>query len=337
MIRTVTLALAGSLLATTAIAEEVNIYSYRQPELIQPILDAFTEETGITTNVAYIDKGLVERLQAEGARSPADIIMTVDISRLAAAKDAGVTQAVDDEALKAAVPANLRDDEGHWYGLTTRARIVYASKERVAEGEVTTYEDLADPKWKGRICTRPGTHDYNLGLIGAMIAHNGVEATEEWLQGVKANLAQKPEGNDRAQVKAIWAGQCDISLGNTYYMGAMLDDPEQVEWANSVRIDFPTFENGGGTHVNLSGVAMTASAPNRDAALKFMEFLVSPEAQAIYAAEVDEYPARPDAMTSERVASWGEFTPDDLELTEIAAHRAEALQLVERVDFDAGN
>ncbi len=337
MIRTVTLALAGSLLATTAIAEEVNIYSYRQPELIQPILDAFTEETGITTNVAYIDKGLVERLQAEGARSPADIIMTVDISRLAAAKDAGVTQAVDDEALKAAVPANLRDDEGHWYGLTTRARIVYASKERVAEGEVTTYEDLADPKWKGRICTRPGTHDYNLGLIGAMIAHNGVEATEEWVAGVKANLAQKPEGNDRAQVKAIWAGQCDISLGNTYYMGAMLDDPEQVEWANSVRIEFPTFENGGGTHVNLSGVAMTASAPNRDAALKFMEFLVSPEAQAIYAAEVDEYPARPDAMTSERVASWGDFTPDDLELTEIAAHRAEALQLVERVDFDAGN
>ncbi len=337
MIRTVTLALAGSLLATAAVAEEVNSYSYRQPELIQPILDAFTEETGITTNVAYIDKGLVERLQAEGARSPADIILTVDISRLAAAKDAGVTQAVDDDALKAAVPANLRDDEGHWYGLTTRARIVYASKERVAEGEVTTYEDLADPKWKGRICTRPGTHDYNLGLIGAMIAHNGVKATEEWLQGVKANLAQKPEGNDRAQVKAIWAGQCDISLGNTYYMGAMLDDPEQVEWANSVRIEFPTFENGGGTHVNLSGVAMTASSPNHDAALKFMEFLVSPEAQAIYAAEVDEYPAHPDAMTSERVASWGEFTPDDLELTEIAAHRAEALQLVERVDFDAGN
>ena len=337
MIRTVTLALAGSLLATTAIAEEVNIYSYRQPELIQPILDAFTEETGITTNVAYIDKGLVERLQAEGDRSPADIIMTVDISRLAAAKDAGVTQAVDDEALKAAVPASLRDDEGHWYGLTTRARIVYASKERVAEGEVTTYEDLADPKWKGRICTRPGTHDYNLALISAMIAHNGVEATEEWLQGVKANLAQKPEGNDRAQVKAIWAGQCDISLGNTYYMGAMLDDPEQVEWANSVRIEFPTFENGGGTHVNLSGVAMTASAPNRDAALKFMEFLVSPEAQAIYAAEVNEYPARPDAMMSERVASWGEFTPDDLALTDIAAQRPEALQLVERVDYDAGN
>ena len=332
--RLTALAVALTSLSAPALADEVNIYSYRQPELIQPLLDGFTEKTGIKTNVAYVDKGLVDRLKAEGARSPADIILTVDISRLANAKDAGVTQIVDSETLAGNVPENLRDPEGHWFGLTTRARIVYAAQDRVAPGEITTYEDLADPKWKGRICTRSGTHVYTLGLIGAMIEHNGVEATETWLEGVKNNLARSPEGNDRAQVKAIWAGECDISLGNTYYMGAMLDDPEQAEWANSVRIDFPTFEDVAGTHVNISGVAMTASAPNKEQALSFMEYLASDEAQAIYASKVNEYPVSPSATASERVAGWGDFTADAESLAAIAANRAEALRLVERVDFD---
>ena len=327
-------AFAAAAMAFPAMADEVNIYSYRQPELIQPILDAFTAETGIATNVAFVDKGLVERLKAEGARSPADIILTTDISRLAEAKSAGVTQAVDSSILTVAIPAALRDSDNQWFGLTTRARIVYASRDRVAPGEITTYEDLADPKWKGRICTRSGTHVYTLGLVGAMIEHNGAKATETWLEAVKANLAKKPEGNDRSQVKSIWAGECDISLGNTYYMGEMLDDPEQQAWANSVRLEFPTFADGSGTHVNVSGVAMTASAPNRAAALTFMEFLASPEAQAIYATEVDEYPVRPDVPPSERVASWGSFTPDATSLTAIAAERPEALKMVERVDFD---
>lgn len=332
--RTTTIALSAILLAAPALAGEVNIYSYRQPELIQPLLDGFTEATGIETNVAFVNKGLVERLQAEGRRSPADIILTVDISRLTDAKKAGVTQAAESDVLQTSIPASLRDPEGHWFGLTTRARIVYASKERVGDDEVTTYENLADPKWKGRICTRSGTHDYTLGLVSAMIEHNGIEATEEWLRGVRANLAKKPEGNDRAQVKSIWAGECDISLGNTYYMGAMLDDPEQQAWANAVRIEFPVFADNGKTHVNISGVAMTASAPNREEALKFMEYLASPEAQAIYAEKVNEYPANPAAKISERVASWGSFTPDDTSLAAIASHRAEALKLVERVDFD---
>ncbi len=333
MNRLLTIALAA-VTAAPALADEVNIYSYRQPELIQPLLDAFIESTGIETNVAFVDKGLVDRLVAEGRRSPADIILTVDISRLTAAKDAGVTQAVESDVLSDVLPENLRDPEGHWFGLTTRARIVYASKDRIAPGEITTYEDLADPKWKGRICTRSGTHVYTLGLIGAMMAHNGEAATETWLEGVKANLAREPEGNDRAQVKAIWAGECDISLGNTYYMGAMLNDPEQADWANSVRIEFPTFADGSGTHVNISGVAMTASAPNRDEALKFMEFLASPEAQEIYAAEVYEYPARADAQVSPTVDEWGSFEADETSLAEIAANRGVALRLVERVDFD---
>ena len=330
----IALAAASAATAVPAFADEVNIYSYRQPELIQPLLDAFTAETGIATNVAFVDKGLVERLQAEGRRSPADIILTVDISRLTEAKEAGVTQPVESETLNANIPPALRDTDNHWFGLTTRARIVYASKDRVAEGEITTYEDLADPKWKGRICTRSGTHVYTLGLLSAVIEHNGAEAAETWLTGLRENLAKDPEGNDRAQVKSIWAGECDISLGNTYYMGAMLDDPEQQEWANSVRIEFPTFADNGKTHVNISGVAMTASAPNRDEAVRFMEFLASPAAQAIYAEVVDEYPVSLEASPSERVAGWGELNADDTSLAAIAAHRAEALKIVERVDFD---
>ncbi|WP_417257332.1 Fe(3+) ABC transporter substrate-binding protein [Celeribacter sp.] len=322
-----------SLPAVTAMAADVNVYSYRQPELIAPLTEAFTEATGINVNVAYLEKGMVERLKAEGDRSPADVILTVDISRLAEAVDAGVTQPVVTDKLQANVPAKYHDPEGQWWGLTTRARIVYASRDRVAEGEVTTYEDLADPKWKGRICTRSGTHTYMIGLTSAYLAHHGEEDTKAWLEGVKANLARKPQGNDRAQVKAIWAGECDISLGNTYYMGKMLADPEQIEWANSVRLDFPTFE-GGGTHVNISGVALTKAAKNYDEAVQFIEYLTSPEAQEIYAEANSEYPIAPGTKATDLVASWGTFEPDELNLMEIATHRGDALRLTEEVDYD---
>ncbi|MDW4548669.1 Fe(3+) ABC transporter substrate-binding protein [Defluviimonas sp. D31] len=332
-LRTPLFALSLAALAAPALAEEVNVYSSRQPELVQPLFDAFTAETGIAVNVAHIDKGLVERLSSEGDRSPADLVMTVDIAKLSQVVEAGVTQPVASEVLAANIPAEFRDPDNQWFGLTTRARIVYASKERVADGEVTTYEDLADPKWKGRICTRPGTHDYNLALMAAMIEHHGPEAAKEWATGLRANLTHKPEGNDRAQVKSIWAGECDISLGNTYYMGAMLNDPEQVEWANSVRIVYPTFE-GAGTHMNVSGVAMTKSAPNHDAALKLMEFLSSDEAQKIYAELNHEFPVKPGVARSEVVASWGEFTPDSLNLMDVAKSRPEALKLMEEVNFD---
>ncbi|SCY37341.1 Fe(3+) ABC transporter substrate-binding protein [Paracoccus tibetensis] len=327
--------LLASLMTATALpalAQEVNVYSHRQPELIQPLFDAFTAETGITVNSSFVDKGMVERLQAEGARSPADLILTVDVARLGEVKDAGVTQPIEDEAL-AAVPAALHDDENQWFALTTRARIVYASKERVAEGEVTTYEDLADPKWRGRICTRVFTHDYNVALTAAHLAHHGEEATRTWLEGIKANLTRKPEGGDRDQVKAIWAGECDIALGNTYYMGQMLSDDEQKAWADSVRIEFPTFQDGG-THVNVSGVAMTSAAPNRENALKLVEFLVSDEAQRIYAETNHEFPVKEGVARSELVASWGEFTADDLALSEISDLRPQALDLIEQVNFD---
>lgn len=331
-VRSLLLASIAASAALPALAD-VNVYTTREPALIQPVIDAFTAETGITVNLAFIEEGLVERLVAEGDRSPADLVMTVDIANLQQIVDAGVVQPVDSAVLTAAVPAELRSPDNLWFALTERARIVYASKDRVAEGEITTYEDLASDRWQGRICTRSGTHNYNLALLAAIIAHHGEDYARDWAQGVKDNLARKPEGNDRAQVRAIWAGECDISLGNTYYMGQMLADPEQVPWAESVNIVFPTFENGG-THINVSGIAMTQAAPNRDEAVQLMEFLVSPAAQAIYAEVNHEYPVIEGAELSELVSSWGDLSPDTTDLTEIAGYRATALRIMEEVNFD---
>lgn len=327
------LALLFGCTALPALAQEVNVYSHRQPELIQPLIDAFTAETGITVNVAFVDKGMVERLVAEGDRSPADLVLTVDIARLAQLVDAGVTQAVQSDVLEAAIPEAFRDAGDQWFGLTSRARIVYASKERVAAGEVTTYEDLASEKWKGRICTRSGTHDYNVALLGAIIAHDGAEAAKAWVEGLKANLARKPDGGDRDQIKAIAAGECDIAIGNTYYIGQMLADPEQKAAAETVNVVFPTF-TAGGTHMNISGVAMTKSAPNKAAALQLMEFLVSDAAQKIYAETNYEFPVKAGVPLSDLVASWGAYTPDTLPLTDVAAQRPAALKLMENVNFD---
>ena len=319
--------------ALPALADEVNIYSHRQPELIQPLADAFTAETGIAVNIAFVDKGMAERLEAEGDRSPADLVLTVDIARLQQIVDKGVTQPVESAVLAANIPASLRDPANQWFGLTTRARIVYASKDRVDPAEITTYEDLADPKWKGRICTRSGLHDYNVALLGAMIVHHDEAFATAWATGLKANLARKPEGGDRDQVKAIAAGECDIALGNTYYIGEMMADPEQAPAAEAVNVLFPVFE-GGGAHLNISGIAMTKAAPNHDAALKFMEWLSSDEAQKIYAETNNEFPANPAVARSALVASWGDFTADSLSLTDVAAARPAALKIMETIDYD---
>ncbi|MDT2075053.1 MAG: extracellular solute-binding protein, partial [Planktomarina sp.] len=283
--------------STPTTAEEVNVYSYRQPHLIAPLTDAFTKATGITVNVAFLKKGLIERLRAEGSRTPADLVFTVDISRLYAVVEAGLTQPLKKESINQNIPPDFRDPNGHWFGLTTRARIIYASNDRVAAGEVTTYEDLANPKWKGRICTRSGTHPYTLALTAAYLYHHDEAETLAWLKAVKNNLARKPQGNDRAQIKAIWSGECDISLGNTYYMGKMLADPDQSAWAKSASIEFPVFE-GGGTHVNISGVALTKAAPNKELAIQLIEFLSSPEAQEIYATDNFEYPVAPGSQAA---------------------------------------
>ena len=338
--------LHAALLGMTAIAAtsgaaladgEVNIYSYRQPELIQPLVDEFTKETGITANVLFLDKGLVERIAAEGANSPADVILTVDIGRLVEARDGGVTQPLENAVINKDIPAQYRDPAGEWFGLTTRGRVVYASKERVPETAIT-YEELAEPKWKSRICIRDGQHSYNIGLFASMVAHHGAEYTEKWLTGLKNNLARKPDGNDRSQAKAIMAGECDISLGNTYYVGLMMTnekDPEEKEWAAATKVLFPNAADRG-THVNISGMALAKHAPNKDNAIKLMEFLSSGKAQEIYAEQVFEYPVLPGAKVSDVVASFGAIKPDALPLVDIAANRKTASELVDKVGLNDG-
>ena len=343
-----TLALTKSLMAFAVAATtltpiaafadgEVNVYSYRQPGLLKPLMDAFTAETGVKTNVLFAKKGLGQRIQAEGVNSPADVLLTVDIGRLDAAKALGITQPVSSEVISGNIPSQYRDPDGHWFGVTTRARIIYASKERVKQDAIT-YEELADPKWKGKICTRSGQHVYSVGLIASVVAHAGEEAAGKWLEAVKNNLARKPTGNDRAQVKAIFAGECDIALGNTYYMGKMetnTKEPEQKEWAASVKLLFP---NAGdrGTHVNLSGMVMAKHAPNVENAKKLMEFLSSEKAQQIYGTANFEYPVKPGVAADERTASWGTLKADSLPLAEIAKHRKTASELVDKVGFDEG-
>ncbi|MFQ5626955.1 MAG: extracellular solute-binding protein, partial [Methyloligellaceae bacterium] len=230
-------------------AGEVNIYSYRQPSLIKPLLKDFTAKTGIKANVIYAKKGLIERIASEGRNSPADVLLTVDIGRLTGAVSKGISQSVSSSALNKNIPAAYRDPAGHWFGLTRRSRVVYASKARVPQNAIT-YEELASPKWKGKICIRSGQHAYNVALIASMIAHHGEKKTQDWLEGFKANLAQKPAGNDRAQVKGVFSGVCDIAIGNTYYMAKMQTNekkPVQKEWARSVKMLFPNSE-GRGAH-----------------------------------------------------------------------------------------
>ena len=316
-----------------AASGEVNVYSYRQPFLMKPMFDAFTRESGITVNVVFAKKGLVERLKREGRNSPADLIFTVDIGRLQDAEDAGLTEPVKTHVLEANIPSQYRDPEGNWYGLTSRARIIVASRARVAEGEVSRYEDLAEPAWKGRICMRSGKHVYNVALIASLMAHNGEDQASDWVKSVKNNLARKPQGNDRAQVKAISEGVCDVAIINHYYMGNMLSDEEQAQWASSVAIVFPN-QDERGTHVNISGMALTKSAPNRENAIKLMEFLSSDLAQRMYAEQNFEYPVRPGTQWSGLLESFGHFKADDLPLTEVAKRRKDAVRLVDQTDFD---
>jgi iron(III) transport system substrate-binding protein len=331
------IAVSGAHGAQAAEAGEVNVYSYRQPYLIDPLFKDFTVKTGIKVNVIFAEKGLIERIAAEGGNSPADVLLTVDVGNLMQAKDAGIGQPIHSEVLEAAIPPSYRDPDAIWWGLTRRARVVYASKERVHLDQIT-YENLADPKWHGKICIRSGQHVYNVALTASMIAAHGEAWTEQWLKGVKANLARKPAGDDRLQVKGVYAGECDIAVGNTYYMGAMLQDekePEQKEWANSVMMLFPN-TNDRGTHVNISGAVVAKYAPHEENALRLLEFLASDEGQKMYAEVNNEYPVKEGVPWSALVQSWGNFKADPISLNEVAALRKKASELIDKVGFDDG-
>ena len=323
-----------TLMSTSALsADVVNIYSFRQPFLIQPILDDFTKQTGIKTNVVFAKKGLIERVKREGKHSKADLVLTSNFSALIQLEDLGLTQSIKSDVIDANVPSTFRDADGQWIALTKRVRNVYSSKERVGALADLSYEDLADPKYKGKICTRSGKHPYNLGLVASMVAHHGETKTKQWLEGVKANLARKPQGNDRAQVKAVKEGLCDLALGNSYYFGKMMQDEQQKSWAEAVNINFPNQTNRG-SHINVSGVVMTRYAINPENALKLIEYMTDNKAQNMYASVNMEYPVKQGVALSEMVASWGEFKEDSLALDEISKYRPVALKLIDEVKFD---
>jgi iron(III) transport system substrate-binding protein len=320
---------------STASAEngEVNVYTYRETKLIQPLFDAFTKDTGVKVNVVSASSGLEQRMKAEGANSPADVLLTVDIGRMDEAVKAEVTQPIKSDALEKIVPAQYRDPEGHWAGISMRARVIYASKDRVKQ-EAITYEELADPKWKGKICIRSGQHIYNNGLFAAYVAKHGEAKAEEWLRGVKANLAQKPSGGDREAARDVAAGKCDIGIGNTYYWALMMNnDPEKKPWAEATKVILPTFA-GGGTHVNLSGVLLAKHAPNKANGLQLIEWLTGEKAQQIYANSNYEYPVRAGVAVNPTIAGYGKLKPDTLPISKIAANRKAASMLVDKVGFD---
>ena len=331
-----TVALAVSALISTGAmaANEVNIYSYRQPYLIEPILKDFEKDTGIKVNFIFADKGLVDRVKREGELSPADVLLTVDISRVMEIVKAGLAQPINSKVLESNIPAQFRDSKNEWFALTTRARAIYTAKDRVGKlPEDFTYYDLAKPELKGKVCVRSGKNSYNVSLVASMIANDGEAKAKAFLEGLKANLAQKPQGGDRDQVKAIKEGICDYALGNSYYFGKMLDDEKQRSWAEAVYINFP-HQKAQGTHVNISGVAIAKHAPNKENAVKLVEYLSGDKAQQLYAQLNHEYPVKADVKPSDVVQSWGSFKADPVALEKIAENYDKALKLIDEVKFD---
>ena len=331
-------ALAASATVSVAQAQEVTLYTTREPALIQPLLAAFTAQSKIKVNTVFVKDGLLERVKAEGERSPADVLMTVDAGNLLDLVEGGVTQPVKSAALESVIPANLRGADGQWFTLSMRARVLYAEKNLPLKS--FRYEDLADPKWKGKVCIRAGQHPYNTALVAAMIAHDGEAKTEQWLRGVKSNLARKATGGDRDVARDILGGICDIGIANTYYVGHMKASKEGTDarkWGDAIKVIKPTFANekSGGTHVNISGASVAKHAPQRENAVKLLEFLVSEPAQNMYAQANYEHPVRKGvALDPVVAASIGELKIDPLPLTEIAKHRKQASALVDKVGFD---
>ncbi|WP_245586958.1 MULTISPECIES: Fe(3+) ABC transporter substrate-binding protein [Pelistega] len=323
---------------TLANTNEVNIYTTREPGLLQPLLDEFTKDTGIKVNTVFVKDGLAERVQTEGNKSPADVLMMVDIGKLTELSEKGLAQAIDSKILTETIPAQYRDSKNEWFTLSLRDRVLYVHKDLNINS--FTYEELADPKWKGKVCIRSGQHPYNTSLIAAMIAHHGEVKTEEWLKGVKANLARKATGGDRDVARDILAGICEIGIGNAYYVGKMKTatgkNVEQRKWADAIKVIRPTFNNGqnAGTHANISGAVVAKHAPNKENAIKLMEYLVGEKAQSEYAKINFEYPVRKNVTPDPIIASLGNFIPDELPMSEISHYRKKASELVDKVGFD---
>lgn len=333
------LAVIGTLVGTFASSASaadsiVNVYTYREPQLITPLFERFTSDTGIRVNAIFAKDGLEQKIKAEGKNSPADILISTDVSRLKEAIDLGIAQAFKSDVLERRIPSHLRDPNGYWYALSMRARVAYVDR-KSTDLTALNYEDLASPRFKGKICIRSGQHIYNNALIASAIVHMGEQKAEDWLRGIKQNLAKKPSGGDRDVAKDIAARQCEIGLGNTYYVGQMLENPEQKAWADAIKVIMPKFKDGG-THVNISGAILAANAPNRDNAVKLIEWLTGPDAQSYYASTNYEYPVVTDVAPSKTVSEWGALSIDSVPLAEIADLKKKAAELVDRTAFDEG-
>ncbi|MBX2806315.1 MAG: extracellular solute-binding protein [Hyphomicrobiales bacterium] len=312
-------------------ASELNIYSHRQPFLIEPFLNAYTEQTGTKINVVYASRGLAQRLLAEGDRSPADIVLTVDIARLYSYADKDLLATVESDVLRKNIPDYLRDPDNRWFAFSKRARVIAVSKKAEDADGIGKYEDLADPKWTGRICVRPGSHVYNRALVASLLHHLGAKEAETWVSKLVGNLAQRPQGNDRAQVKAIYEGLCDIAIINNYYFGKLTtsDVPVQREWADAVNLVFPN-QAGRGTHINISGGGVAKHSKNKDEAIRFLEFLTSEDAQKLYGSVNFEYPVNPSVELTEELKSLGAFKEDDTPIANIAELAIEAQKVIDR-------
>ena len=315
-------------------AKEINIYSHRQPFLINPFLEAFTLETGIKTNVVYSKKGLAQRLQSEGENSPADVILTVDIGRLYIYDDKELLAPIESKILLKNIPAHLRSPDNTWFSLSKRSRVIVVDKDRIDPNKIKRIEDLANPEWKGRICSRPGSHVYNRALMTSVIAAHGEVNAEKWAKGLVDNLARRPQGNDRAQVKAIYEGECDIAIINNYYFGKLKfsEDPQQREWIKNLILIFPNQEKGDrGAHINISGGGIAKFSKNKEAAIALLEFLSSAKAQKLYGEINFEYPVNPSVSPSDELISWGEFREDKLPIIKIAELAPLAQKIIDRV------
>ena len=320
---------------SSGFAAELNVYSYRVPQLLQPFLDAYTAETGTQFNVVHAPKGLAQRLQSEGAGSPADVVLTVDISRIAELENMGLLSPLNSDVINQRVPAHLRDDGGTWTALSTRARVIVVSNTRVQEGEITRIEDLAKPEWKGRICSRKGSHVYNRALLASLVVHLGEEAAEDWAKAYVDNLAKRPQGNDRAQAKSIYAGECDVALMNTYYYGAMANNtknPEQQDWAKAIRMVFFN-QDDRGQHINISAGGVVKTSPHQDEARALLEWMTGPGSQRIYAEVNAEYPVNADVAPDPSVAAWGVFKADDVSIEAIGRASSTAQMIIDRTGW----
>lgn len=319
-----------------SLAAEVNVYSGRKEQLIKPLLDRFTKETGIKTRLVTSDADkLITRLQNEGRNTPADVLITVDAGRLFRAKQADVLQPLHSEKINQVVPEHLRDPQGHWVGLSQRARVIFYARDRVKPEALSSYENLAAPEWKQRICIRSSNNIYNQSLVASMMSSDGQQSTQQWADNLVKNMARPPHGGDKDQIKAVAAGLCDVAVANTYYFGQMLYDENNSAFqkaAQAVDIFWPN-QQGRGAHVNVSGAGITRYAKHPQNAQKLLEFLVSPEAQQWYAEVNYEYPVRTDVPVSDKVAAFGEFKSDQVNLDVLGQLNAEAVRIMDRAGW----